>query len=100
MGTPEQVKNLTEDVRAELSPEERGRFDELTGGTDAGKGKTPQMTGPKDDGDNPTFNEFRERLRPREGGFSNNPKDEGGPTQKGISQDLLDSLKNFLQLEF
>ena len=129
-GTPEQVKNLTEGVRAELSPEDRGRFDRLLastkelrlgkkarpetkeirpggddprrnvplsdaalpgGGLRGGKsGKTD--TGPKDDGSNPTFNKFRERLRPREGEFADRKGDRGGPTQKGISQDLLDTL--------
>ncbi|MBL4690524.1 MAG: hypothetical protein JKY68_03545, partial [Rhodospirillales bacterium] len=39
--TPDQVRNLTEGVRAELAPDERGRFDQLTGGTD--KGERPQL---------------------------------------------------------
>ena len=35
-GTPDQVNNLTEGVRAELTPKDRGRFDKLLAGTDGG----------------------------------------------------------------
>jgi len=87
-GTPEQVKALNDDVRAELSAEDRQRFDTLVAGTDKGDGASP----PKDDGGNPTFNRFRERLKPREGGFANRKGDPGGPTQKGISQEFLNKL--------
>ncbi len=75
-------------MRAELNPQDRGRFDALLAGTDGGGG----FSQPKDDGNNLTFNKFRERLRPREKGFVNNPKDPGGPTQKGVSQKLLNKL--------
>ena len=41
-GTPAQVRNLTEGVRAELSPKERERFDRLTGpGGEGQKGEKP-----------------------------------------------------------
>lgn len=49
-GTPEQVNNLTEGVRAELNPKDRGRFDELLAGTDGGDGKAPTLTGPGGEG--------------------------------------------------
>ena len=41
------------------------------------------------------FLKYRERLRPREGGFADRPKseDRGGPTQKGMSQEALDALR-------
>ena len=43
-GTPEQVRNLTEGVRAELNPEDRRSFDSLLVGTDDGGSK---MTPPR-----------------------------------------------------
>ncbi len=49
-GTPEQVNNLTEGVRAELNAEDRGRFDQLLAGTDGGDAKTPPLTGPGGEG--------------------------------------------------
>lgn len=97
-GTESQVKNLTESVRAELAPDERDRFDRMVGDPDDWEpeakpgGKGDPTAWPKDDGKNPTFTRFRERLRHWEGGYSKDPKDEGGPTQKGISQRLLDTL--------
>ena len=49
-GTPDQVKNLTDGVRAELNPRDRSRFDQLLAGTDAGddrlsggEGKAPPL---------------------------------------------------------
>ncbi|NQV84197.1 MAG: hypothetical protein HQ494_10300, partial [Rhodospirillales bacterium] len=41
-GTPEQVKNLTEGVRAELAPDQRKRFDDLVGpGGEGQRGEKP-----------------------------------------------------------
>ncbi|HJO74558.1 MAG TPA: glycosyl hydrolase 108 family protein [Rhodospirillales bacterium] len=182
-GTAAQVNNLTAGVRAELSPEERGRFDQLVGnggrgekppaartmelrpedyldkngdpldparhgqpafdkpghvwdngrwrretpaeaairkdtplgknnagddrksgsGGDSGSGaREPEAKyggaqggpppWPKDDGNNPVFNRYRERLKPFEGKFADRKVDPGGPTQKGISQRFLDKL--------
>ena len=42
----------------------------------------------------PLFDKFKERLGPREGGFVDNPRDKGGATNKGISQTLLDAVKD------
>ena len=47
---------------------------------------------PTDDGQSVLFNKIRENLKMREGGFSNDPDDRGGPTMKGLSQKTLDEI--------
>ncbi len=56
--------------------------------------KPAGSAGPRDDGRNPNFTRFRQNLKPWEGGFANRGLnvDPGGPTQKGVSQQLLDRL--------
>jgi lysozyme family protein len=56
--------------------------------------KPAGSAGPRDDGRNPNFTQFRQNLKPWEGGFSNRglKADPGGPTQKGISEEFLKLL--------
>lgn len=58
-----------------------------------GRKPTPPPTQPSDA--DLLFLKYRERLRPREGGFADRSKSEdpGGPTQKGMSQEALDALR-------
>ncbi len=53
-------------------------------GSEDVKGKTSE----------PPFNLYRRNLRQREGGYTNNPNDLGGPTMKGISKKFLDQYNN------
>ncbi len=53
-------------------------------GSEDGKGKNSQSP----------FNLYRGNLRQREGGYTNNKNDLGGPTMKGISKKFLDQYNN------
>ena len=116
-GTPEQVRNLTEGVRAELSPEDRGRFDNLLAGTDGGRNKPGSGQPPKP----ATFKvpAYRDQAIPRqdmdrfmgqhgqakpnmrnalgqifaaEGGFKDDRS--GGTAHAGITDAALEQAKN------
>ena len=68
-GTPEQVQNLTQGVRAELSPEDRSRFDKLIG--PGGEGQKGEKPGPARVETKPTEKpkpkiEWNERAEPRD----------------------------------
>jgi len=111
-GTPEQVNNLTEGVRAELSPQDRNRFDHLISPGDEDRliasEARPPITGPDKwggrrkrvgfEGDNSKdarpskgrFDDLYQRLETREGRKStNDPTDRGGPTKLGVTKDTL-----------
>jgi len=48
---------------------------------------------PRDKDADALFKKYRGNLSPREGKFSVDPKDPGGPTKEGFSQRLLDDLR-------
>ena len=51
------------------------------------------MKAPRDKDADALFKKYRGNLRPREGKFVSDPKDPGGPTKEGFSQELLNDLR-------
>ncbi len=71
----------------------RGRLTPPKAPPGANRANSDQDQDDMDQGADIFFRAFREGLEAREGGFVNNPKDPGGPTQKGMSQRTLDELR-------
>ena len=59
----------------------------------AARGGTGAVKAPRDKAADALFKKYRGNLRPREGKFSTDPKDPGGPTKEGFSQELLNDLR-------
>ena len=63
------------------------------GKSGAARGSAGNVKAPRDKAADTLFKKYRGNLRPREGKFSTDPNDPGGPTKEGFSQRLLDDLR-------
>ena len=108
---PDRAARFEKAVMDKLPEASRARLAQMTGSVDnipkpagdlTGSSKNDTINNPKEKasggsniGTDGVFERFRERLAPREGGYAERPEsaDPGGPTQKGISQKILNTLR-------